>query len=111
MTPNNLEKLLSSPEQFKEIWIEGDKGQRICALINNDIGWLMYLRYEGDAGYSTRNPSIETKEEIEFVLDNGQREVYPKNWTYPLSILKSALLSFMNNSELPNQVSWHDDSA
>ncbi len=40
MTPHNLKKLLTSPEQFKEIWIEGNKGQRICALINNDIGGL-----------------------------------------------------------------------
>lgn len=111
MTPNNLEKLLTSSEQFKEIWIEGDKGQRICALIDNDFGWLMYLRFEGHAGCSTRNPAIETKEEIEFVLDNGQGDLYPKNWTYPLSKLKLVLLSFMNDSELPNQLSWHDDSA
>ena len=111
MTPLDLEMQLTSCEQFKEIWIEGSEGSRMCALINNDIGWLMYLRHDGDAGYSTRNPEIESKEEIEFVLDNGQRDLYPRNWTYPISKLKLALLSFLANNQLPSQVSWHDDSA
>ena len=82
----------------------------MCALINEKTGWLMYLQHEGDAGFSSRNHDETSAEEIEFVLDNGQEDLYPKSWTYPLSVLKEAMLSFVDNGELPLQVKWHDDS-
>ena len=73
----------------------------------------MYLRFEGDAGYSSRNPSKPSKpseENIEFILSNGQCDEYPKKLTYSLYILKKALYSFIENGALPKQVEWHDDS-
>ena len=79
-------------------------------LCVENAGWMMYLRYEGDTGFSSRNLDEASAEEIEFVLDNGQEDLYPKNWMYPLSVLKEAMLSFINNGELPSQIKWHEDS-
>ena len=72
MNSEELEEQISSPGQFKENWIQGDEDQSSCALVNNDLGWLMYLRHEGDSGLSTRNPSIKSEEQIEFSLNSGQ---------------------------------------
>lgn len=111
MTKTELDKLLNDEEQFKEIWLEGSNQQRICALINGNIGWLMYFRNKEDnSGFSSRNPFETSDENIVFYLSNGQCDEYPKNWTYPLHIIKNALLSFMENGDLPKQVTWHDDS-
>ena len=30
--------------RFDEVWVEMPDGQAMCALINGDLGWLMYLR-------------------------------------------------------------------
>ena len=110
MNKAELEKQLNDGEQYKEIWLKGTNEQSICALINGNVGWLMYLRFEGDTGYSSRNPSETSEENIEFFLSNGQCDEYPKKWTYPLAILKEALFSFLDNGALPKQVEWHDDS-
>lgn len=39
----------------------------------------MYLRYNGDAGFSSRNPSYAGQPDAnqEYYLSNGQREEYP----------------------------------
>ena len=42
--------------RFTEAWITTSDGQAMCALTNEGLGWLMYLRGEGDAGFSSRNP-------------------------------------------------------
>ena len=42
---------------FSEVWMQHAAGwPAIGALINGDAAWLMYVRHEGDAGFSTRNP-------------------------------------------------------
>lgn len=111
MTKDELTKALNSEDQFKEIWIYSQGGQSICALINGDIGWLMYLRWSGDAGFSTRNPDELSNDDIEYVLSNGQIDYYPRKWAYSISRLKQALFSFIENGELPSQLNWHDDSS
>ena len=51
----------------------------MVALINGEFGWLMYLRYDGDAGFSSRNPSYQGPSDamIEYFLSNGQLDEYP----------------------------------
>jgi hypothetical protein len=36
---------------YEEVWVRLPDGQSLCALINGDWGWLMYLREEGDSGF------------------------------------------------------------
>ena len=43
--------------QFSEVWMQHEAGwPAMGALINGEAAWLMHVRYEGDAGFSTRNP-------------------------------------------------------
>ena len=110
MTPIELDEKLESPNRFKEIWLQATNGASLCALVNGDVGWLMYLRFEGDAGFSSRNPEVDCSGEIAFVLDNGQEDYYPNNWTYPVEVIRAAMMSFISDGERPSQVEWHDDS-
>ena len=110
MNREELLLTLNSSSRYKEIWLQHSSGTSICALINGDIGWLMYLPEDGGAGFSSRNPNETDTVEIEFLLNNGQEDLYPKNWTYPLSILKEGLFSFLKTGQRPTQLEWHNDS-
>jgi hypothetical protein len=58
----------------EEIWVRKEDGQAMCALINDDLGWLMYLRNDGDAGFSSRNPTYQGPGDAMpgYFLNNGQ---------------------------------------
>ncbi|WP_436128991.1 Imm1 family immunity protein [Acidovorax sp. LjRoot117] len=96
----------------REIWIEGPTGQILCALINGEVGWLMYLREPGDAGFSSRNPAYAgpQQEFISFVRSNGQLDEYPAAWTYPVAKVELALEHFRMHGSAPTFITWHDDS-
>ena len=36
-----------------ELWLNRSDGAALCALINKDNAWLMFLRGEGDSGFSS----------------------------------------------------------
>lgn len=100
-----------SQNHFKEIWVYSEDEQSMCALINGDYGWLMYLREEGDAGFSSRNPDYtgSDDETMEFTLSNGQVDEYPLAWVLPVEIVNKALEYFEKNHKLPDFITWHDD--
>ncbi|WP_211831184.1 Imm1 family immunity protein [Kistimonas asteriae] len=110
MNSIDLINKIDSPQQFKEIWLSSPTGQKLCALINGDIGWLMYLRSESDTGFSSRNPAIKSEKEIEYCLSNGEENHFPEKWAYPIATIKEAMLYFINTSNRPHHVIWHDDS-
>ena len=102
--------------QYQEIWVcpqETEENQRtMTALINGDWGWLMYLREEGDAGFSSRNPDYPGTEDdgetMEFMLANGQLDRYPLAYALPVEQVKKALDFFEKRHELPDFITWHD---
>lgn len=98
--------------RFNEVWVESPDGQSMCALINGDRGWLMYLREEGDAGFSSRNPDYAgpIDAEIEYYLSNGQRDTYPASWALPVADVQRALEYFKREYRPPAWVTWHNDS-
>ena len=75
-----------SGHQYDEIWVEAGDGQSMCALINGDLGWLMYLREPGDAGFSSRNPDYKGNPDAtrEYYLSNGQMDEHPAAWAIPI---------------------------
>ena len=97
---------------FREIWVEGKEGQAMCALTNGELGWLMYLRTSGDAGFSSRNPAYQGQPDamIQYQLDNGQMDEYPAAWAYSLPLVEEALRFFREFSKPPPFVHWHNDS-
>ena len=69
---------------FAEVWVDHDPFPAICALMNGNRGWLMWVRHEGDAGFSSRNVAYSgsPEAEIEYMLSNGQVDRYPASWAY-----------------------------
>ncbi len=84
----------------------------MCALTNGGLGWLMYLREEGDAGFSSRNPDYAgpPDAEIEYELSNGQHDLYPASWALPVSEINRALEYFRQEQRPPGFITWRNDS-
>ncbi|MDE7224206.1 MAG: hypothetical protein K2O34_10550 [Acetatifactor sp.] len=102
-------------ERYKEIWVYSKEDeQAMGALINGSFGWLMYLRQEGDAGFSSRNPgyagSDDDGETMEFLLSNGQLDRYPLSYILPQEQIMEALDYFAKNNRPPEFIEWHNDS-
>jgi hypothetical protein len=117
-------------QQFREIWIRVEPGgPSLCALMNTNVGWLMYLRHDdGDAGFSSRNPMFDKSDPmlgdlvvdgvfdgehipvIAYRLSNGQCDEYPASWALPERDIMRALEHFVEHEgRRPPIVTWHDD--
>lgn len=115
---------------FREIWLSIDAGgPSLCALMNTNIGSLMYLRHDGgDPGFSSRNPMYDKSDAmlgglaydslfngehvpvIAYRLSNGQRDEYPARWALPEWDIMRALEYFVQHEgRRPPFVRWHDD--
>jgi hypothetical protein len=100
--------------QFAEIWMQfAPESPTICALINGEAAWLMYLRHEGDAGFSTRNPNYAgpPKAIIEYYLANGQRDTYPASWNITSNEAVRALEYFFLKEAMAPWLEWHEERA
>ena len=97
---------------YREVWVETPDGKSMCALINGDYGWLMYLRENGDAGFSSRNPEYDgpANATIEYQLSNGQQDRYPASWAIPVAVIDRALRFFQEQNAPPPFICWHNDS-
>ena len=103
--------------QYKEIWIypkeTEDDERAMMALINGAWGWLLYLREEGDSGFSSRNPNYKETDDdnmMDFMLSNGQLDYYPLSYILPVEQVMKALDYFEKNHKLPEFIIWHDDA-
>jgi hypothetical protein len=47
---------------------------------------------------------------VEYRLDNGQHDLYPRAWAYPTDVVERALQYFREHSAPPPFISWHNDS-
>jgi hypothetical protein len=81
----------------------------ICALINADAAWLMYLRFEGDAGFSTRNPNYSGPINAAIESSNGQRDEYPASWNITKKEALPALTYFLTTEEMAPWLQWHEN--
>ena len=99
-----------SEKQFKEIWVNLEDEQAMCALINGEYGWLMYLREGGDSGFTSRNPAYKGTNDatMEFTLSNGQVDEYPLSEVLPIAIGYPALTFFEETHKLPDFVTWQE---
>ena len=75
----NLTRKATAASRFDEVWVQLPDGQGMCALINGDWGWLMYICMEGDASFSSRKSNYDgpADAQIEYELSNGQHDLYP----------------------------------
>ena len=116
-------------QRFREIWLSMDAGgPSLCALMNTNVGWLMYLRHDdGDTGFSSRNPMYNESDTlgglaidgryrrehvpvIAYRLSNGQEDEFPASWALPESDIMRALEYFVQQQGRRSPfVRWHDD--
>ncbi len=99
--------------RFACVWEELPDGQALSALINGEVGWLMYLPdvFGDHAGFSSRNPEYAGAPDakIEYYQDNGQRDTYPAAWALPVEVVREALAYFKRERRRPPFVVWHED--
>jgi len=101
-----------SNTHFCEVWLYSNSGwPAICALVNANSAWLMFLRHEGDSGFSTRNPNYAGPQEavIEYFLGNGQRDEYPAEWDITTTEALRGLEHFLENQEMAPWLNWHEE--
>jgi Immunity protein Imm1 len=106
-----VKQLLSDvSSSFVEVWLNNADGwPTLCALINANSAWLMYLRFEGDSGFSTRNPAYRSSSAavIEYRLANGQRDEYPASWDVSTAEALRALEYFLIEEKMAPWLEWH----
>ncbi|MEO1173405.1 MAG: Imm1 family immunity protein [Myxococcota bacterium] len=96
---------------YSEVWIEHIDGSRLCVLLSPGFGFLMYLRDDCDAGFSTRKAEWDDPdEEVEFELSNGQVDRYPKRLAQSRATALDAARHFIETRSLLATISWHNDS-
>jgi hypothetical protein len=113
-TVPELRRLLApyAGEAFREIWIKAADGPALAVLFNGINGFLMYLRENGDAGFTSRNPNYAGAPgtALEFQLVGGQEDQYPTHWVLPEAIVSNAMEYFVEHRDRAPFVQWHDDS-
>ncbi|MEW6130421.1 MAG: hypothetical protein AB1757_25530 [Acidobacteriota bacterium] len=100
---------LMSDEEFCEIWITAPEGMSLCCLKNKHKCFLMYLRFEGDSGFTIRNQRTSESELMKFVLSNGQVDFYPSSWTTSYETGKNALEYFYSTKAMDTRLRWNKD--
>lgn len=112
-TRSELTEAFADPDRrFLEVWAERADTSAMFALVNGDLGWLMYIRESGDPGFSSRNPHYDgpAQATIEYRLENGQADEYPASWALPRAEIEKALDHFVVTGRPPPWVTWHNDS-
>lgn len=108
---NNLENYKN--KEFAEIWLSLNKQDTpsLCILVNKERAFVMYLRYNGDVGYTSRDlTKSNTTEKIDFYLANGQLDKYPLFSTIPIQDAIKALQYFYLHQNMDPIITWYNDN-
>jgi hypothetical protein len=96
----------SEQQPYAEIWISLPNGPRMAMLRTEDHAWLMYLRFNGDAGFVSQG-DLTKAGTASYTLANGQVDEYPLSWCIDLQRCYQALMYFfVNSGAQPDWVTW-----
>lgn len=112
-TAAELDSALSGARpQYLELWVFSRDDRSLCALLKGDVGWLMYLRQSGDAGFHTTNPAYSGSRDdvITYKLENGQIDEYPASWAISVSQVERALEHFLDHGVPLRELTWVNDA-
>jgi hypothetical protein len=91
-----------------ELWVSVSNGPRMSMLRSGIHAWLMYLRFEGDAGFVSQG-DLTTTGETSYTLSNGQVDVYPLSWCIDLERCYQAIAYFfVNEGAKPEWITWQE---
>jgi len=107
----DLEQLINDSKHldFMEIWIDGIGDSSLCLMTNRERSFLMYLRYSGDCGFSSRSSETNSDKYCDFKLSNGQIDSYPENWTVDKELGFESLKEYFRTGERDTRISWKYD--
>ena len=103
-----LEAALVRTEQHSqfELWVLVQNGPRMAMLRNGMHAWLMYLRFNGDAGFVSQGDPTKTGA-TSYTLSNGQTDEYPLSWSIDLERCYRAIMYFfVNEGAKPEWITW-----
>jgi hypothetical protein len=104
----SLEALTQNP--YNEIWLTGHGTTSLTILTNGQSAFLMFLRHEGDSGFSSRNPTSPSSDTtISFKLANGQVDQYPADWVVPLTSAWQAAIDYFKTGKMSKEIIWEED--
>lgn len=112
LTLQQLDAALAAPREANlQIWATAPQGGTLSAFFVDDQAWLMYLRHDGDSGFSSRNPAYAGEPDAVqfFTLENGQVDEFPSGWFYPEAIVAATLREFAMYGSRPEGIKWHED--
>jgi hypothetical protein len=103
---NFLDRLDQEP-RF-ELWVSVPDGPSMSMLRNGPHAWLMYLRFNGDAGFVSRGDATRTGS-ADYTLSNGQVDEYPLSWCIDLELCYQAISYFFaNEGDQPAWIAWKE---
>jgi hypothetical protein len=77
-----------------ELWASvSQDGPSLSMLRNGPCAWLMYLRFNGDAGFVSQGELTQTGK-ASYTLSNGQVDHYPLSWCIDLELCYGAVAYF-----------------
>ncbi len=89
-----------------ELWASVPAGPSLCMLRHGEHAWLMYLRQEGDSGFTSLGEAERPSTQA-YILSNGQKDEYPLAWCIPLEQCYRAIAYFhANGGEQPPWIRW-----
>ena len=95
-------------QQF-EVWMTAPNGAAMCMLRSGKDAFLMYLRNEGDSGFTSLGNSIQCGIAL-YTLSNGQVDEYPLSWCIEVENCYKAIAYFyVNEGAKPNWVEWREN--
>ena len=95
-------------EKCDILLFSNEESPSLTVLKNGDRAFLMYLKFSGDIGFTSRSNYDQSP--INFTLSNGQVDHYPGNWTIPFSQAKDAIMHFVKTQKMIPGIKWNDDS-
>ena len=102
-----LQAQLQSADQ--EIWLSGHGSTSFCILSNGELAFMMYLRYDGDSGFSSRSSSQPSDAMVAFKLANGQMDEYPAGWLVPLELAWKVATEYFQTGSMSTSILWVEE--
>lgn len=114
-----IERLLSENQNlnFAEIWLSHHTDEKwqdrensaICVLVNGDLSFVVFEKEAGNYFHSVNPLYDNTKDEIDFMLFNGQRDFYPKSFCVETLQAVKAVLHFYETGQKADWIRWEKD--
>ena len=106
-----LHQILNATDltELHEILISGHGDTSLTVMTNPYGAFMMFLRENGDSGFTSRNQTKEEGEFVDFKLSNGQVDQYPLNWVIKHEEAKQAIISYYRTGNMLETINWFEE--